>query len=187
MPKRRQSDAMHVATTRRHYKDKTYETHLLRRSFRDDHGRPRNETLANLSHLPADTIEVIRRTLKGETFVPAGDTFTIERSLPHGHVAAVAIAAPGRSWPPPGGGPTPPWLTISTLRARPPTTSTPRWTGWSTANTPSKLGSRTGISTTAGWCTTTCRRPTSKAATVSLARWATPATVNAASCSSPTG
>jgi hypothetical protein len=43
---------MHVATTRRHYKDKVYETHLLRRSFRDEQGRPRNETLANLSHLP---------------------------------------------------------------------------------------------------------------------------------------
>lgn len=86
---------MHVATTRRHYKDKVYETHLLRRSFRDDQGRPRNETLANLSHLPVETIEVIRRSLKGESFVPAGEAFTIERSLPHGHVAAVAAMAKG--------------------------------------------------------------------------------------------
>lgn len=79
---------MHVATTRRHYKDKVYETHLLRRSFRVD-GKPRNETLANLSHLPAEVIEAIRRALKGETLVAAGDVFEIERSLPHGHVAAV--------------------------------------------------------------------------------------------------
>lgn len=84
---------MHVATTRRHYKDKTYETHLLRRSYRDADGKPRNETLANLSHLPVETIELIRRSLKGEAFVPAGEAFTIARSLPHGHVAAVAAMA----------------------------------------------------------------------------------------------
>jgi hypothetical protein len=79
---------MHVATTRRHYKDKVYETHLLRRSFRVD-GKPRNETLANLSHLPPEVIEMIRRSLKGETFVAAADAFRITRSYPHGHVAAV--------------------------------------------------------------------------------------------------
>ena len=79
---------MHVVTTRRHYKDRVYETHLLRRSFREG-GQVRNETLANLSHLPAATIELIRRSLRGETFVAAADAFTIERSRPHGHVAAV--------------------------------------------------------------------------------------------------
>lgn len=84
---------MHVATTRRHYKERVYETHLLRRSFRDEQGRPRNETLANLSHLPAETIEAIRRSLKGESLVAAGEAFVIERSLPHGHVAAVAALA----------------------------------------------------------------------------------------------
>ena len=51
---------MHVVTTRRHYKGRVYETHLLRRSFREG-GRVRNQTLANLSHLPAATIELIRR------------------------------------------------------------------------------------------------------------------------------
>jgi hypothetical protein len=92
MPKRA-AGAMHVATTRRHYKDRVYETHLLRRSFRDADGKPRNETLANLSHLPADTIELVRRSLKGEAFVAAGQTFDITRSRPHGHVAAVAAMA----------------------------------------------------------------------------------------------
>src|SRR6266511_3154318 len=70
----RRGGAVHVATTRRHYKDKVYETHLLRRSYREG-GRVKTETLGNLSHLPAATIELI------------------PRSLPHGHVAAAAAMA----------------------------------------------------------------------------------------------
>src|SRR6266540_1176783 len=94
----RRGGAVHVATTRRHYKDKVYETHLLRRSYREG-GRVKTETLGNLSHLPAATIELIRRSLKGEVFVPAGhaplgpDGLKIARSLPHGHVAAAAAMA----------------------------------------------------------------------------------------------
>jgi hypothetical protein len=83
---------MHVATTRRHYKGKVYQTHLLRRSYRQD-GKVKHETLANLSHLPAEAIELVRRTLKGETFVAAADAFQVTRSLPHGHVALVWQAA----------------------------------------------------------------------------------------------
>lgn len=79
---------MHVATTRRHYKDKVYESHLLRRSYREG-GKVKNETLANLSHLPSQTIELIRQSLAGETHVRAGEGFDIERSLPHGQVAAL--------------------------------------------------------------------------------------------------
>jgi Transposase DDE domain len=96
---------MHVATTRRHYKDRVYETHLLRRSYREG-GKVRNETLANLSHLPADVIEVIRRALRGEELVAAGEGFDIVRSLPHGHVAAVWAQARRLGFPellgPPG-------------------------------------------------------------------------------------
>ena len=51
--------------------------------------RPTHETLGNLSHLPDHLIEIIKRSLKGETFVPAAETFRITRSLPHGHVDAV--------------------------------------------------------------------------------------------------
>ncbi len=80
--------AVHVATTRRHYKDKVYETTLLRRSYRHD-GKVKSETLANLSHLPPETIAVIRESLAGKTHVAAGADWEIERSLPHGHVAAV--------------------------------------------------------------------------------------------------
>ena len=79
---------MHVSTTRRHYKDKVYETTLLRRSFREG-GKVKSETLANLSHLPPETIALIRESLAGIHHVEAGAGWEIERSLPHGHVAAV--------------------------------------------------------------------------------------------------
>ena len=80
--------AVHVATTKRVYKGKTYVTHLLRRSIRK--GKTvTHETLGNLSHLPDGLIEIIKRSLKGETFVPAAESFRIIRSLPHGHVDAV--------------------------------------------------------------------------------------------------
>ena len=65
-----------------------YETTLLRRSYREG-GKVKHETLGNLSHLPAVTIELVRRSLRGERLVPAEEVFRIERSLPHGHVAAV--------------------------------------------------------------------------------------------------
>lgn len=81
----------HVVTTTREYKDKIYCTHLLRRSYRED-GKVKNETLGNLSHLPDSVIDLIRRSLKGETFVPAGETFEIRSSRAHGHVQAVSLA-----------------------------------------------------------------------------------------------
>ena len=49
----------------------------------------RKQTLANLSHWPAEQVEALRRLLKGETLVAADTLLTIERSLPHGHVQAV--------------------------------------------------------------------------------------------------
>jgi transposase len=80
--------AVHVATTKRVYKGKTYVTHLLRRSIRKGN-TVTHETLGNLSHLPDHLIDIIKRSLKGETFVPAAEAFRITRSLPHGHVEAV--------------------------------------------------------------------------------------------------
>jgi hypothetical protein len=80
--------AIHVATTRRTYKGRVYETHLLRRSIRNGE-KVQHETVGNLSHLPMHVIEIIRRALKGETFVSAEESFECIRSLPHGHVAAV--------------------------------------------------------------------------------------------------
>jgi hypothetical protein len=62
--------------------------HLLRRSYREG-GRVRKETVANLSHLPDEVIELIRRALRGERFLAAEEEFEVERSLPAGHVDAV--------------------------------------------------------------------------------------------------
>src|SRR5664280_2510251 len=95
MPKR--GSAVHVSTHRRHYVGKDgverdYETHLLRRSYRED-GKVKNETVANLSHLPAPLIEMIRASLAGEAFVPAAAVATVARTRPHGHVAAVHAQA----------------------------------------------------------------------------------------------
>lgn len=84
----KRSGAVHVATTTRRYKGKVYRTHLLRRSFREGKS-VKHETLGNLSHLPEHVIDLIRRSLRGEDLVPAGDAFQVESTLPHGHVAAV--------------------------------------------------------------------------------------------------
>jgi hypothetical protein len=86
MPSR--SGPVHVATTTRTYKGKTYCSHLLRRSFRQG-AKVRHETLGNLSHLPAEIIAMIRASLRGEKFIAASEGLRIRRSLPHGHVAAV--------------------------------------------------------------------------------------------------
>jgi transposase len=65
---------------------------LLRESYREG-ARVRNRTLANLSHWPAAKIEALRALLRGQALAPGAAalerSFEIERSLPHGHVAAV--------------------------------------------------------------------------------------------------
>ena len=81
----------HVVTTTRTYKDRVYRTHLLRRSYREG-GTVKNETLGNLSHLPEALVDLIRRALQGETFVPLGQAFEISRSRAQGHVHAVTTA-----------------------------------------------------------------------------------------------
>lgn len=83
---------MHVATTRRHYKDKTYETHLLRRSYRQD-GKVKSETLGNLSHLPPEALELVRGSLSGKSYLETDANVVVSRSLSHGHVAAVSAMA----------------------------------------------------------------------------------------------
>ena len=84
--------ACHVAEIVRNYKGRVYRTVLLRRTYRED-GHVKHETLGNLSHLPPHTIEVMRRSLKGDALVIADGNFDIVRSRPHGHVAAVVGAA----------------------------------------------------------------------------------------------
>ncbi|MBI2190518.1 MAG: IS1634 family transposase, partial [Planctomycetes bacterium] len=60
---------------------------MLRRTYRED-DKVKHETLGNLSHLPPDLIDVIRRRLRGESLNPDG-SWKIVRSFPHGHVVAV--------------------------------------------------------------------------------------------------
>ena len=92
------SDRMHIDNAGRQYttvdgERRAYPCHLLRRSFRDEQGKPRKETLANLSALPLDAIDVLRKVLKGATMVDADAAFDTERSVPHGDVAAAHVMA----------------------------------------------------------------------------------------------
>ena len=65
-----------------------YTSYLLRRSYREG-GKVKHENLGNLSHLPIEVIDAIRAMLQGRRLVDLNEGFEIERSLPHGHVAAV--------------------------------------------------------------------------------------------------
>jgi len=60
---------------------------LLRESYRDERGKSQKRTLANLSRLPAAVVAGVKALLAGGTVV-GKDGLKIERSLPHGHVAA---------------------------------------------------------------------------------------------------
>jgi hypothetical protein len=62
--------------------------YLLRESVREGK-RVRKRTLANLSSLPIEQIEAIRRILKGEKLGPVEDGLEVVRSRAHGHVEAV--------------------------------------------------------------------------------------------------
>jgi len=61
---------------------------LLRESWREG-TRIRKRTLANLSALPMEQVQAIRRILKGERLAPADELFEIFGSVHHGHVEAV--------------------------------------------------------------------------------------------------
>lgn len=99
MVMRRQYGSMHVDTRPRTYRAvdgtvREYQQALLRRSYRNEQGKPAKETLANLSVLPTSAIEALRKTLAGKVLVDAEESFDITRTVAHGHVAAVhAIAS----------------------------------------------------------------------------------------------
>jgi hypothetical protein len=89
---------MHIDDTSRHYvtadgERRTTRCFLLRRSYRDENGKPRNETLANLSVLPDNAIAALKLALKGAALVDAESVFEVERSVPHGNVAAAHVMA----------------------------------------------------------------------------------------------
>jgi len=80
--------AVHVVTTKRKVGDKVYCNHLLRHSYREG-DQVKSRTVANLSSLPENLIEVIRLGLKGEAVGPAAGEMELTEARPHGHVAAV--------------------------------------------------------------------------------------------------
>jgi len=80
--------SVHVASIKARRKGRTYVTHLLRRTYRED-GKVKHQTLGNLSHLPPHVIELIKGSLLGQIYVPVSEAVRVVRNLPHGHVAAV--------------------------------------------------------------------------------------------------
>ena len=77
-----------MVTTKRVVGEKVYTTTLLRRTYREN-GKVKNETLANLSHLPPHIIEVVKAGMSGQAVGVLSQDLACVRSLPHGHVAAV--------------------------------------------------------------------------------------------------
>lgn len=66
---------------------------LLREGYREG-GKVKNRTLANLSKLPPEAIDALRRVLKGERLVSSSELFEIveDGSRAHGNVEAVMTA-----------------------------------------------------------------------------------------------
>ncbi len=64
---------------------------LIREAWREDK-KIRKRTVANISDWPMDKVEALRQVLRGDYSSSGGagpQGFVIERSLPHGHIAAV--------------------------------------------------------------------------------------------------
>ena len=61
---------------------------LLRESYRED-GKVKNRTVANLSHLPPEMIEMLKLVFAGKKVIPAEQAGQAVSTLPSGHVRAV--------------------------------------------------------------------------------------------------
>lgn len=95
----RTRQAVHVARTKSRRVNKAgetveYESVLLRRSYRQA-GKVKHETLANLAALPEHAIEDLRASLAGKTLIETTAGLELTRSLPAGHIEAVARMAEG--------------------------------------------------------------------------------------------
>ena len=64
---------------------------LLREGWREGK-KVCKRTIANLTDWPAQKVDALRRVLKEELLVSPDEAFSIERSLPHGHVELIAEA-----------------------------------------------------------------------------------------------
>lgn len=68
---------------------KSKPTILLREAYREE-GKVKKRTLANLTRLPPEVIQGLKKLLRGATVVEKLEqAFDVVRSFPHGHVAAV--------------------------------------------------------------------------------------------------
>jgi hypothetical protein len=61
---------------------------LLRETWREN-GKVMKRTLANITDWPPEKVAALRRVLKNEPLVSPREVFSIERSLPHGHVESI--------------------------------------------------------------------------------------------------
>lgn len=78
--------SMYVAKIPNHGSRPTF---LLREGYREQ-GKVKTRTLGNITSLGPEKIEAIRQVLKGSTVgAPLAEAFSIVRTRPHGHVAAV--------------------------------------------------------------------------------------------------
>ena len=78
--------SMHVAKITKRANGKIYTSFLIRRSFRED-GKVKHETIANISNLPPEVIDLIKAALQGQ--ISGDGIWEVERNIPHGHVALV--------------------------------------------------------------------------------------------------
>ena len=87
------TSSMHVAVIKSHQNGKTYTSVLLRQSYRDESNRVQKRTLANLSHLPAHTIPLLKGALSGRQYAELGEVLGDPvRSRHHGAVQATRMA-----------------------------------------------------------------------------------------------
>lgn len=77
-----------MADIKKVYKGQEYCSYYVRRSYREG-GKVKQDTIANITHLPEDTRELIRQNLKGRVLVPVDEAMETTRSRGHGHVLAV--------------------------------------------------------------------------------------------------
>ena len=83
--------AMHVVTNHKTVGDKVYRSHLLCHGYRED-GKVRKKTLANLSHLPDEIVELVRKALKGDATPAPGPAMA---PLVDGGGKNLQVLAPG--------------------------------------------------------------------------------------------
>lgn len=63
-------------------------TILIREGWREGK-KIRKRTVANITHWPEHQIHALRQVLQGEQMVSVTEAFSVERTIPHGHVEAI--------------------------------------------------------------------------------------------------